>query len=197
MRLWRAPPVPLQGDVALLTFLAFNYSRSFGLPATKLPLPSGLPATGVPILPVCPATKLPLPSGLPATKFPEPCGPVFAVPPAVWAKAGAAAKSPAARSANFNVFIVEISVSRPRQIAVDTVPFKRPLQMGCAVAHIVQELPIFELPASCPCLSAFWGIFRRNNSARCATAGPAKPNRNSVLASRGIAPAAFRLAVVA
>src|SRR4051812_2420839 len=53
------------------------FAGSFGLPATKLPLPSGLPATGVPPRAVCPATKLPLPSGLPATKLPVPCGPVF------------------------------------------------------------------------------------------------------------------------
>src|SRR6476646_829664 len=86
---------------------------SFGLPATKLPLPSGLPATKLPLPSGLPATKLPEPSGLPATKLPEPCGPVFAVPHAVWAKPGAAAKSPAARSANFKVFIVEISMSRP------------------------------------------------------------------------------------
>src|SRR5512133_3579897 len=89
------------------------FAGSFGLPATKLPLPSGLPATKLPVPSGLPATKLPEPSGLPATKLPEPCGPVFAVPPAVWAKAGAAANSPAASSANFKVFIVEISMSRP------------------------------------------------------------------------------------
>src|SRR3954447_2016475 len=55
--------------------------------------------------PGLPATKLPEPSGLPATKLPVPCGPVFAVPPAVWAKAGATARSPAARSANLRVFM--------------------------------------------------------------------------------------------
>ena len=196
MRLWRAPPVPLQGDVALLTFLAFNYSRSFGLPATKLPFLLACRRPGSRSVRFAQQRSC---HCLPAyrQRSSRALRPGIRRPPAVWAKAGAAAKSPAARSANFNVFIVEIPCHRRRQIAVDTVPFKRPLQMGCAVAHIVQGMPIFRVPASCPCLSAFWGIFRRNNSARCATAGPAKPNRNSVLASRGIAPAAFRLAVVA
>src|SRR5947209_19411180 len=91
-----------------------------GLPATGLPVPSGFPATKLPVPSGFPATKLPLPSGFPATKLPVPCGPVFCVPPAVWANAVALARRPAATTASLSVFIGVLRFHRT--VIAPTVP---------------------------------------------------------------------------
>jgi hypothetical protein len=110
------------------------------LPGNEVPVAFGFPSNEVAVAFGLASNEVAISFRLPSNEVARALQPVFAVPPAVWAKAGAAAKRPAARSANFNVFIVEISVSRPRQKSGRGHNHnKGPLQPGCAAAHIVQE----------------------------------------------------------